>query len=215
MTVVPRDLRWSVSCTAKSILLQFDAHLMELLRERLCLDPVVLRAAILWGYCFTVSLFFSCQGVRVSEGGMLIKVVHRLFVRGILWVVQTSDVSLVLFYIPRHVVCCDCIAIVWIAMGLVGLYEQRKQFLCVWQLWVVQYQLQWMPLPLALVPCIPLSVFVSCSGRPQLVRGGFGPPFWRGFMALQSHKLYDSPIVTPPWSRLTFLPRLAVIWMLV
>ena len=135
--------------------------------------------------------------------------------RGILWVVQTSDVSLVLFYIPRHVVCCDCIAIVWIAMGLVGLYEQRKQFLCVWQLWVVQYQLRWMPLPLALVPCIPLSVFVSCLGRPQLVRGGFGPPFWRGFMALQSHKLYDSPIVTPPWSRLTFLPRLAVIWMLV
>ena len=62
---------------------------------------------------------------------MLIKVVHRLFVRGILWVVQTSDVLLVLFYIPRHVVCCDCNVIVWIAMGLVGLYEQRKQFLCV------------------------------------------------------------------------------------
>ena len=41
------------------------------------------------------------------------------------------ELSLVLFYIPRHVVCCDCIAIVWIAMGLVGLYEQRKQFLCV------------------------------------------------------------------------------------
>ena len=68
---------------------------MELLRERLCLDPVVLRAAILWGYCFTVSLFFSCQGVRVSEGGMLIKVVHRLFARGGcgLLVVQTFDVS--------------------------------------------------------------------------------------------------------------------------
>ena len=83
------------------------------------------------GILFHGVTIFSCQGVRVSEGGMLIKVVHRLFVRGILWVVQTSDVSLVLFYIPRHVVCCDCIAIVWIAMGLVGLYEQRKQFLCV------------------------------------------------------------------------------------
>ena len=80
------------------------------------------------------------------------------------------ELSLVLFYIPRHVVCCDCIAIVWIAMGLVGLYEQRKQFLCVWQLWVVQYQLQWVPLPLALVPCMPLSVFVSWLGRPRLVR---------------------------------------------
>ena len=171
--------------------------------------------------------FFLCFGMHpkiidvhpklIPKGGVVqfCQVVHWLFVRGILWVVQTSDVSLVLFYIPRHVVCCDCIAIVWIAMGLVGLYEQRKQFLCLWQLWVVQYQLQWMPLPLALVPCIPLYVFVSCSGRPQLVRGGFGPPFWRGFMALQSHKLYDSPIVTPPWSRLTFLPRLAVIWMLV
>ena len=131
-------------------------------------------------------------------------------IRGVsLWFLYT----LVLYSLAQP--CCDCIAIVWIAMGLVGLYEQRKQFLCVWQLWVVQYQLQWMPLPLALVPCIPLSVFVSCSGQPQLVRGGFSPPFWRGVMALQSHKLYDSPIVTPPWSRLTFLPRLAVIWMLV
>ena len=78
------------------------------------------------------------------------------------------QLSLFLFYNLWPVVCCDCIAIVWIAMGLVRLYEHRKQFLCNWQLWVIQCKLKWMPLPLASVPCVSLSVFVSLSGRPRL-----------------------------------------------
>ena len=51
------------------------------------------------------------------------------------------QLSLFLFYNLWPVVCCDCIAIVWIAMGLVRLYEHRKQFLCNWQLWVIQCKL--------------------------------------------------------------------------
>ena len=68
------------------------------------------------GILFHGVTIFSCQGVRVSEGGMLIKVVHRLFARGGcgLWVVQTSEMSARLFYIPRHA----CAAIV---EGLLGL----------------------------------------------------------------------------------------------
>ena len=67
----------------------------------------------------------SCQGVNVSEGGMLIKVVHRLFARGGcgLLVVQTFDVSarLVLYSTAR--LCCNCRRIAWIATRLVGLYD--------------------------------------------------------------------------------------------
>ena len=111
------------------------------------------------GILFHGVTIFSCQGVRVSEGGMLIKVVHRLFVRGILWVVQTSDVSLVLFYIPRHVVCCDCNGIGWIATRLVWLYDRmillRKfSVICLcppivsdpvgWRLKYTEVQSQWM-----------------------------------------------------------------------
>ena len=47
-----------------------------------------------------------------------------------------------------------------------------------------------MPLPVASVPCVSLSVFVSLSGRPRLVRGGSLHPFWRALRSLQLHKLH-------------------------
>ena len=47
-----------------------------------------------------------------------------------------------------------------------------------------------MPLPLASVPCVSLSVFVSLLGRPRLVRGGSLHPFWRALRSLQLHKLH-------------------------
>ena len=151
MTVVPRDLRWSVSCTAKSILLQFDAHLMELLRERLCLDPVVLRAAILWGYCFTVSLFFHVRESVSAREGCWLKLFIDCLQGGVVgcWLFKHLMCPLVLFYIPRHA----CAAIV---EGLPGLqldwldcmisWYYGASFLgsvCVHHLWVIQYTEGW------------------------------------------------------------------------
>ena len=57
--------------------------------------------------------------------------------------------SLVLFYIPRHVVCCDCNGIGWIATRLVDCMIEWScwgSFLwsvCVHQLWVIRYVEGW------------------------------------------------------------------------